>query len=145
MFDAEILEKAEFVNHFEESEETDDWKLLAKAESLVKKYAAASLVVTTRIHCALPCLGLGTPVIYIDDPKAWDISTCRMDGLLQLFNVLQIGHKRLVPYNGFPKGKISLSTIPQNGDAWKPLAEGLRKRCAEFVGRMKDLDRMCGV
>jgi hypothetical protein len=43
---------------------------LAKAERLLGLYAGARAVVTTRLHCALPCLGLGTPVLYI--PNAPD-------------------------------------------------------------------------
>ena len=33
------------------------------AKNLLKKYATAKLVITSRIHCALPCLALGTPVV----------------------------------------------------------------------------------
>lgn len=37
----------------------------AKAERLLSLYAQAQCVVTTRLHCALPCLGLQTPVLFI--------------------------------------------------------------------------------
>jgi hypothetical protein len=40
---------------------------------LLEKYCAASLVVTTKIHCALPCLGMGANVLFIhpnpEDPR----------------------------------------------------------------------------
>lgn len=55
-------------------------------DELLKKYARAKLVVTTRIHCALPCLALGTPVILINshyDKK-------RFDGLYSLLNTIGI-------------------------------------------------------
>ena len=55
-----------------------------EAENLLKKYATAKLVITTRIHCALPCLALGTPVILVV-PK-YDKE--RFDGLFQLFNIV---------------------------------------------------------
>lgn len=32
---------------------------------LLKKYARAKLVITSRIHCALPCVAMGTPVILL--------------------------------------------------------------------------------
>ena len=35
------------------------------AETLLKRYRAASLVITSRLHCALPCLALGTPVVFL--------------------------------------------------------------------------------
>ncbi|MGI9297601.1 MAG: polysaccharide pyruvyl transferase family protein [Gammaproteobacteria bacterium] len=36
----------------------------ALAESLLSEYAAAELVVTSRLHCALPCVAMGVPVLY---------------------------------------------------------------------------------
>lgn len=43
-----------------------DWEEREKrVEKYLKCYQAASLVVTTRLHCALPCIALGTPVILI--------------------------------------------------------------------------------
>lgn len=40
---------------------------------LLSSYSKAGLVVTTKIHCALPCLGMGTPVVLIhpdpNDPR----------------------------------------------------------------------------
>lgn len=36
-----------------------------RGEKLLKQYATAKLVVTSRLHCALPCLALETPVIFV--------------------------------------------------------------------------------
>ena len=48
-----------------------------EAKKLLEKYSKAKLVITTRIHCALPCLAMGTPVIlvspYYDDRRYDDI------------------------------------------------------------------------
>ena len=38
--------------------------------NLLKVYQNAKLVVTSRLHCALPCLALGTPVIIVTDDKS---------------------------------------------------------------------------
>ena len=35
------------------------------AEDILKRYSKAKLVVTPRIHCALPCVAMGTPVIFM--------------------------------------------------------------------------------
>lgn len=40
-------------------------KRLAYAESLLKKYGKAKCVITTRLHAALPCLALETPVLFL--------------------------------------------------------------------------------
>jgi len=47
------------------------------AEKLLETYARASCVITSRLHCALPCLAMGTPVLLIDlFPDQW-----RFEGL----------------------------------------------------------------
>jgi hypothetical protein len=38
---------------------------MRKAEALLRLYAGAKCVVTSRLHCALPCLAVGTPVLLI--------------------------------------------------------------------------------
>ena len=35
------------------------------AESLLTRYRTSRLVVTSRLHCALPCLAFGTPVVFL--------------------------------------------------------------------------------
>ncbi|HSI12110.1 MAG TPA: polysaccharide pyruvyl transferase family protein [Chthoniobacter sp.] len=43
---------------------------LALARDLLVRYQQAELVITSRLHVALPCLAFGTPVI-IKDPMQW--------------------------------------------------------------------------
>jgi len=48
---------------------------MALAEALLEKYRRAELVVTSRMHAALPCIAFGTPVvmtdpIHVNEPKA---------------------------------------------------------------------------
>lgn len=38
------------------------------AKDLLKEYAKAAFVITNRLHCALPCIALGTPVIVVAPP-----------------------------------------------------------------------------
>lgn len=52
----------------------------AKAGRLLSLYAHAKCVVTTRLHCALPCLALGTPVLFINDAA----DQYRLSGLITL-------------------------------------------------------------
>ena len=54
------------------------------AKELLDKYARAKLVVTTRLHGALPCLALHTPVIFIS--KSYDYK--RFPGLYDLLNTI---------------------------------------------------------
>jgi len=59
------------------------------AENLIEMYSKAKLVITSRIHCALPCLALGTPVYFI---RAGYHSTLlnlndRFEGILEMFRI----------------------------------------------------------
>ena len=56
------------------------------AKHLLAKYASAKLVVTSRIHVALPCLAFGTPVIFIHPER----DTSRLSGLIELFHTFTI-------------------------------------------------------
>lgn len=55
------------------------------AKNLLDKYARAKLVITTRLHCALPCLALKTPVIFVNKGFAR-----RFHGLYHFFNSVGI-------------------------------------------------------
>ena len=59
-----------------------------KTGELLQRYANAQLVVTSRIHCALPCLAFGTPVYFVDVGYNKSRSRSRFDGILQMMNVL---------------------------------------------------------
>jgi Polysaccharide pyruvyl transferase len=50
------------------------------ATDLLSLYARAKCVVTTKLHCALPCLALGTPVLLITSAR----DAYRFSGLLDL-------------------------------------------------------------
>ena len=49
----------------EEMSNKDFNKRMQDVETLLKKYQEARLVITNRLHVALPCIALGTPVILI--------------------------------------------------------------------------------
>jgi hypothetical protein len=53
---------------------------MARARALLTRYAQARLVITGRLHCFLPCLALGTPVLFLH--SAGDAH--RFAGLAQL-------------------------------------------------------------
>ena len=61
------------------------------AKKLLDRYAKAKLVVSTRIHGALPCLALRTPVILIN--KVYDYT--RFNGLYELLNTIGINFNNI--------------------------------------------------
>lgn len=127
-FSDEVLKNATYICHqsvYYKNNFPDDKALLSEAERLVRLYSKAKLVVTSRIHCALPCLGLETPVIYIEKTKQNSANSCRMGGIAELFTTMQWSKGGL--YANFDrKGKISLTeNIPSNKNTWRNLASKL--------------------
>lgn len=86
-------------------------------------YQSAHAVVTTRLHCMLPCLALGTPVLAIsgNDPK-------RYAGLIDLTNHLTEAE--------FLKDSslFDLDKPPANPELFKDFAKEIVKTCSEFTG-----------
>ncbi|SHF36908.1 Polysaccharide pyruvyl transferase [Bacteroides faecichinchillae] len=101
----------------------------ARAEELLHKYSEARLVITSRIHCALPCLGLETPVLFLRNLDDSDESTCRFKGLLDLLNVVQFKRNRIInsPFNV----PLDIQSIA-NPTRYKKYAEKLIKKCMDF-------------
>ncbi len=67
------------------------------AESLIERYSKAHLVVTSRIHCALPCVALGTPVLFLDVGFNTANSRNRFEGITKYFHVINNRH---FPFSG---------------------------------------------
>jgi hypothetical protein len=93
-FSDNIIFTAEYITQSEKigkgtKYETEQEKLQLAAD-LVKIYTGASLVVTSRIHCALPCLAIGTPSLFVHSNGAGHVrDPGRFGGLIDLFNVLK--------------------------------------------------------
>ncbi len=93
VFDPDMLVGAHYLTHrYREQEFNTEDEKFYQAEVLIEKYATAKLVVTSKIHCALPCLSLETPVVFVDNAAKDMSSACRMDGLIELFVVLLYTH-----------------------------------------------------
>lgn len=134
VFDKRMLVDAEYINQYNydiQKTYTSQQEKLDYAESLVKKYSEAACVITSRIHCALPCLGLDTPVVFVQLKGDSDFSTDRFGGLINLFNVMTWNGLHL--YNTLSKNKISRTNFPKNKTDWKVLAEKLISTCKSFV------------
>jgi exopolysaccharide biosynthesis predicted pyruvyltransferase EpsI len=93
-----------------------------KAEALLEKYAQAKLVITSRLHCALPCIALGTPIIFI--PK--DITDVRYSGYLDILDWYEMG--------GLVAGKTTLEVKKQkNKSKVDKFKKDLTKTCEDFI------------
>ena len=142
-FGSDIIMNAEYITHWMDvkmdgSVTNDD--LLDTAESLIKKYAGARMVITSRIHAGLPCLGVGTPVIFIaNEEVVSDTGTFntpgRLGGLIELFRVMTLtnGHFSTKDSVLEKMDKISLDQNFNNKEDWKEYAEKLAEKAESFM------------
>lgn len=133
IFKNDILEQAEIIRQELPSNTYTEDQKFEMADELLKKYSTAKLVITSRIHCALPCLAMGTPVIYLNGFES-EFDACRMDGLSELFHTVNVNRKTGKIICNFQRnGLIDLNTITANKEDYLNLAEDLKKTCRSFI------------
>jgi hypothetical protein len=95
----------------------------AIAEYYLSLYQSAHCVITDRLHCMLPCLAFGTPVLAISgkDPK-------RLEGLIEL--VYSSTRKEFLETN---YNKFSIDNPPKNPNKYLAVRSKLEKTCYEFT------------
>ena len=126
LIEKDLLLTAKYIDQ-EPLNNISDEEKFAMAEDLLKKYARAKLVITSRIHCALPCLALGTPVIFVNGFNSF-VDSCRFDGILELFNRIDINSNTGEFTTNFGlNGKIDKNTNIQNLEKHHDLANALKQ------------------
>ena len=141
-FSDEMILNAEYITHWMDvdmNKETTE-SLFLIAENLVKKYAKAKLIVTSRIHAGLPCLGLETPVVFIANheviSETGNFNTPgRLGGLVELFRCLNL-ENGVFGTSDSVLSKIKIfdaNTTLVNKDDWKPYAEKLDRQLSLFM------------
>jgi hypothetical protein len=129
----DLLRSAHFINQEPKANTYTDIEKFAMAEDLLHKYAKAKLVITSRIHCALPCLAMGTPVIFIDSFDTF-VDSCRFDGILELFNHVTVNSKTGEFKANFElPDKINKNTMVTNLGLHHKLAEPLKEKCKVLI------------
>ena len=137
-----ILSQAETISQDAPKHSSEEIKL-SLAESALEKYANAKLVITSRIHCALPCIAFNTPVIFIDGGLDEATDTTRLKGVVEYFNSYTIDVLS-AQYKGFLKEifsnndfnnplNIDWDSPPENPQTHHETAEKLRKTCIDFI------------
>lgn len=99
---------------------------MKNVEDLLIKYQGASLVISTRLHCVLPCLALGVPVILIYDESNIDVKN-RLGDYLPYLN--HSSAEDFIKKNG----KKYLVKSPTNSFEYKKLVEIMERECKNFI------------
>lgn len=142
-FDDDVLFCADYIVHniprksFKNENEKFDY-----AKKLMKKYAEAKLIITSRIHCALPAIAVETPMIFVTsnvlESKSSVRSRGRFGGMLNLFQVMEYTKDKLVAADEILNNgneKIGLNTEIYNKEDYLLIKEQLLEKCKEFVSK----------
>lgn len=96
---------------------------MEKAAALLRRYQGAKCVVTSRLHCALPCLALGTPVLLLYK----DEFASRIKSFLAYLHYA-------TPDNlSDALQSYDLRQPPANSEAYLPIREKLIHICEDFI------------
>ena len=89
---ASLKNKVHIIHHEQARQHLSIEERMSSTQQLIDRYAAADLVFTSRIHCALPCLALGTPVYFMDLGYDRKNGKSRFEGITDLMHVLPQSH-----------------------------------------------------
>lgn len=141
-FTRRMLLDAEYITHWMDVDmktSTND-QLLGIAEDLVRKYAAARMIVTSRIHAGLPCLGTETPVVFVANEQVTSENGSfntpgRLGGLLEFFRVMSLEGNVFSTADSVLAGFSFFDTTStfSNKEDWKPYALRLAKQAEDFM------------
>ena len=137
----DVILNSEKIEHYI-NDETDHNALMSLAKNLLNKYASAKLVITSRIHCAIPCLSLGTPVLFIlkglsDENQHMS----RFRGILDHMNILTLQDKEELnnlfgkKMNSYHPDEIDWENPPTNPLTFKKYAKSLKKKCSKYINQ----------
>lgn len=131
-FDAELLKNAKFETQIIPYISAEEGFKLA--DDFLRRLANAKLVVTSRIHTALPCLAMGTPVIFVNGGFKNKIDNCRFDGLFDFFNRIDVGANADSTTNfEFNGEKIGMHSEVSNKTLHQEYAGQLIEKCRSFA------------
>lgn len=138
IIDKKVRKNAIYTFHTLKPNNIPDDQRFAMAEDLLHKYAKARLVITSRIHCALPCLALGTPVIFINSFEDKS-NQSRIKGLMNLFNRIDLNTKSWEFKSNFDlvKDSIDENICISNPTTYQKYASDLKRKCEHFVNATK--------
>lgn len=140
-FSDEILLNAKYIKHRIDVSGMSEDEIFDYTRKLIRTYAKAKLVVTSRLHCGLPCLGIETPVIFVTSSaleKGKTRGAGRLSGNLELMNYASwtTGEVILVSpnlKNVAVNGKLSPQKIAPNPEQYKTYRDQLFNRVKNFI------------
>lgn len=142
-FSDDVLIKAKYITHaVNQSDFQNEEEKMEYARELIRKYARAHLIITSRIHCALPALGVETPVIFVNSEKLRGNgvrSAGRFEGLIDLMHVMEWTPKSVnavtkeIQEQICTEGKINMKTNISVLTTYRKYAKELTEKVCKFL------------
>lgn len=136
-FDDEILFEAKYISAIVPADLPNEEKFEI-ADKMLKDYANAKLVITSRLHVSFPCLAVETPNIFVipslkNEEKDVMRYSGRLAGLEDTVNVLELNSGKLIDKTITLPKKITMSTLPENQKGYLKYKQKLEKSVIQFV------------
>ncbi len=133
---ADLQGKVEVIENSIDGENISVESRFSMAEEYLSKLAKANMVVTSRIHCALPCLALGTPVVFIKYGQTSMSNIYRFRGIIDHMNVIDLDGD--MKRHGFKSNFLDVADIdwsnpPANPRTFEKCSSALAKQCLDFA------------
>jgi Polysaccharide pyruvyl transferase len=110
----------------------DRIRRFGEAERLIQLYATASCVITSRLHCALPSLALGSPVLLLHDGHDEDRFGAGLEFVFHCTTEAFINRKLEFDFN---------DPAP-NSEKFRPYREALIRSVQDFIVTSVEHERM---
>nr|WP_320117901.1 polysaccharide pyruvyl transferase family protein [uncultured Marinifilum sp.] len=132
LFPEDILQKAKYIIQERSLKKYTHEERFDVATDFLKQLANAKLVVTSRLHTALPCLAFGTPVIFIDGKLSRKFDSSRLssytDTMLNTINMQEIQQKSAEELH-----QLVYKYSQKNPDTYLEYKNSLKKHVREFI------------
>lgn len=102
-----------------------------RVEETLKLYQAAHMVITTKLHCSLPCLAIGTPVLLL-----YDTSFKENEDRIGTY----INYLNYVDRNEFSSCNIDFENPKANPKKHMKIRQNLIDSCTKFIKENNNVD-----
>lgn len=136
-FGDDILFNAKYISAIVDSELTNEEKF-AIANKMLRDYANAKFVITSRLHVSFPCLAVETKNIFIipsilNEEKDVMRYSGRLAGLEDTVNVLELNSGKLIDKTIALPEKITMDNLPENQRGYLKYKQELEKSVEQFI------------
>lgn len=140
-FSDEILLNAKYLTVLVDNNLSNE-KKFELADKMLKNYANAKFVLTSRLHVSFPCLAVHTKNIFVtpsykNEEKTVLRYTGRLKGLEDTVTIMELQNGKLIDRTDKLPCKMNLENLPSNKNGYIKYCDSLSKKVTRFVESFK--------